>query len=93
MILLCIALSTAIAFFIGASFNSCNSVEYSHNHNFDAPVHSFNSGSTAAAKEENSLDFMKSKLVLMVSHELSLSGNSNITEFIHLVVDLVNSNV
>lgn len=74
MILLCIALSTAIAFFIGASFNSCNSVEYSHNHNFDAPVHSFYSGSTAAAEEENSLDFMKSKLVLMVSHELSLSG-------------------
>ncbi|KAH6818473.1 UDP-Glycosyltransferase superfamily protein [Perilla frutescens var. frutescens] len=68
MILLCIALSTAVAFFIGASFNSCNSVD-----NFNAPIHSFQGG-TAVAKEENSLNFMKSKFVLMVSHELSLSG-------------------
>ncbi|XP_057767919.1 uncharacterized protein LOC130988158 [Salvia miltiorrhiza] len=74
MILLCIALSTAFAFFIGASFNSCNSVEYPDNHNFNAPIHSFNSGGTTAANEEKSLDFMKSKFVLMVSHELSLSG-------------------
>ncbi|KAL0391944.1 UNVERIFIED_CONTAM: hypothetical protein Sradi_2417200 [Sesamum radiatum] len=73
LILLCIALSTAIAFFIGASFNSCNSHDYSDNNNFNTPIHSFNSEGTAATKEENPLSFMKSKLVLMVSHELSLS--------------------
>ncbi|KAL0369100.1 UNVERIFIED_CONTAM: hypothetical protein Scaly_1128900 [Sesamum calycinum] len=74
LILLCIALSTAIAFFIGASFNSCNSHDYSDNNNFNTPIHSFNSEGTAATKEKNPLSFMKSKLVLMVSHELSLSG-------------------
>lgn len=74
LILLCIALSTAIAFFIGASFNSCNSHDYADNNSFNTPIHSFNSESTAATKEENPLSFMKSKLVLMVSHELSLSG-------------------
>ncbi|KAL0432398.1 UNVERIFIED_CONTAM: hypothetical protein Slati_2574100 [Sesamum latifolium] len=74
LILLCIALSTAIAFFIGASLNSCNSHDYADNSNFNTPIHSFNSEGTAATREENPLSFMKSKLVLMVSHELSLSG-------------------
>lgn len=74
MILLCIALSTAVAFFIGASFSSCNSVEYSGSRNFDTPIHAFTSGGATAAEAENPLDFMKSKFVLMVSHELSLSG-------------------
>ncbi|KAK4434553.1 hypothetical protein Salat_0618100 [Sesamum alatum] len=74
LILLCIALSTAIAFFVGASFYSCNSHDFADNNNFNTPIHSFNSQGTAATKEENPLSFMKSKLVLMVSHELSLSG-------------------
>lgn len=74
MILLCIALSTAVAFFIGASFSSCNSRDYSDNHNFDNPIRSFNSQGAPSQKEENPLSFMKSKLVLLVSHELSLSG-------------------
>ncbi|KAL8459035.1 hypothetical protein ACS0TY_036494 [Phlomoides rotata] len=74
MILLCIALSTAIAFFIGASFSSCNSRDYSDNNNLDNPIRSFNSESAPSEKKENPLSFMKSKLVLMVSHELSLSG-------------------
>ncbi|KAL3840283.1 hypothetical protein ACJIZ3_024874 [Penstemon smallii] len=66
MILLCIALSTAIAFFIGN--NSCNSS------NFNSPIHDFQSQSTSVETEESPLSFMKSKLVLLVSHELSLSG-------------------
>ncbi|KAK6118887.1 hypothetical protein DH2020_047369 [Rehmannia glutinosa] len=74
MILLCIALSTAIAFFIGASFRACNSRDYSEKNNFNSPIHSFDSQSSAAEKEEDPLSFMKSKLVLLVSHELSLSG-------------------
>ncbi|CAA0813341.1 UDP-Glycosyltransferase superfamily protein [Striga hermonthica] len=65
VILLCIALSTAIAFFIGASFRACNSQDYSDSKSFNSPVHE---------KEDNPLSFMKSKLVLLVSHELSLSG-------------------
>ncbi|KAL7081523.1 hypothetical protein ACP275_14G044900 [Erythranthe tilingii] len=75
MVLLCIAFSTAIAFFIGASFSSCNSHDYSDtNNNFDTPIHSSDSDGGAAEKEKNPLSFMKSKLVLLVSHELSLSG-------------------
>ncbi|KAL0366086.1 UNVERIFIED_CONTAM: hypothetical protein Sradi_3498700 [Sesamum radiatum] len=60
LILLCIALSTAIAFFIGASFNSCNSHDYADNSNFNTPIHSFNSEVPAPTKEENPLSFMKS---------------------------------
>ncbi|GFP88096.1 lipopolysaccharide core biosynthesis mannosyltransferase lpsb [Phtheirospermum japonicum] len=74
MILLCIALSTAIAFFIGASFRACNSHDYSDKNNFNPPIHSFNSDGPAAEKQDDPLNFMKSKLVLLVSHELSLSG-------------------
>ncbi|PIN21697.1 Glycosyltransferase [Handroanthus impetiginosus] len=70
IILVCIALSTAIAFFIGASFNSCSSRDYVENNDLNTPIHSFYS----EKEEENPLNFMKSKLVLMVSHELSLSG-------------------
>ncbi|KAL8051303.1 hypothetical protein ABFX02_05G083600 [Erythranthe guttata] len=41
MVLLCIAFSTAIAFFIGASFSSCNSHDYSDTtNNFNTPIHS-----------------------------------------------------
>ncbi|KAG8389920.1 hypothetical protein BUALT_Bualt01G0029100 [Buddleja alternifolia] len=74
MMLLCIVLSTAIAFFIGASFSSCNSPDDNGNNNFNTPILSFDSESSASQKDENPLSFMKSKLVLLVSHELSLSG-------------------
>ncbi|KAL2512984.1 UDP-Glycosyltransferase superfamily protein [Abeliophyllum distichum] len=66
IILLCIALSTAFTFFIRASFDgSCNSQQLMDDTN---QIHSKIAGS------ENPLSFMKSKLVLLVSHELSLSG-------------------
>lgn len=76
MILLCIALSIAVAFFIGASFNSCSAREYGENSNVIARVQSFSSAGGAAEKGEgqNPLSFMKSKFLLFVSHELSLSG-------------------
>ncbi|KAL2538299.1 UDP-Glycosyltransferase superfamily protein [Forsythia ovata] len=66
IILLCIALSTAIAFFIRASFDgSCNSQQL---------MDDTNQILSKIAGNENPLGFMKSKLVLLVSHELSLSG-------------------
>ncbi|KAL6504709.1 hypothetical protein OROHE_023467 [Orobanche hederae] len=74
IILLCIALSTAIAFFIGAAFRACNSQNYSEKKTFNSPIRSSNSEGSAAEEAENPLSFMKSKLVLLVSHELSLSG-------------------
>ncbi|KAL3642099.1 hypothetical protein CASFOL_012914 [Castilleja foliolosa] len=74
MILLCIALSTAIAFCIGASFRACNSHDYTDNDNFNPPIHSLNSEGSATEKQDDPLNFMKSKLVLLVSHELSLSA-------------------
>ncbi|KAL3634300.1 hypothetical protein CASFOL_021354 [Castilleja foliolosa] len=74
MILLCIAFSTAIAFFIGASFRACNTHDYSDKNNFTPPIHSINSEGSAEQKQDDPLNFMKSKLVLLVSHELSLSG-------------------
>ncbi|CAI9755887.1 unnamed protein product [Fraxinus pennsylvanica] len=66
IILLCITLSSAIAFFIRASFDgSCNSQRFMDDTNqFHSKI----------AETENPLTFMKSKLVLLVSHELSLSG-------------------
>ncbi|KAL6504422.1 hypothetical protein OROGR_026345 [Orobanche gracilis] len=74
IILLCIALSTAIAFFIGAAFRACKSQNYSEKKIFYSPIRSSSSEGSGAEEEENPLSFMKSKLVLLVSHELSLSG-------------------
>ncbi|XP_073020543.1 uncharacterized protein [Primulina eburnea] len=72
MTLLCVALSTAIAFFIGSSFNSCNSSEYG---NFSPRIDTVEPEIGVGVKKgENPLSFMNSKLVLLVSHELSLSG-------------------
>ncbi|CAA2985789.1 n-acetyl-alpha-d-glucosaminyl l-malate synthase [Olea europaea subsp. europaea] len=73
LILLCF---TAIVFFIRASFYSCNSQNYIENGKINSEMHSFQSSRTGkgSAGSENPLSFMKSKLVLLVSHELSLSG-------------------
>ncbi|KAK9270538.1 hypothetical protein L1049_026119 [Liquidambar formosana] len=68
MLLLTFSLSTAIVFFMRAAFDSCNSRHFDDNSN--NPIHSAQVGSVVP----NPLDFMKSKLVLLVSHELSLSG-------------------
>ncbi|XP_051150032.1 uncharacterized protein LOC127264509 [Andrographis paniculata] len=76
VILLCVAFSSAIAFLVGAAFNSCHSRDFGERNTFVTPIRSFNSDGGVAEKEEheNPLGFMSSKLVLFVSHELSLSG-------------------
>lgn len=77
MVLLCIAFCTAVAFIIGASFNSCNHRGFHEEEkSFSNLIHSSGSDGGASNKEEehNPLSFMNSKLVLFVSHELSLSG-------------------
>ncbi|KAJ8634325.1 hypothetical protein MRB53_027661 [Persea americana] len=63
LILVIFSLSTAIAFFLRSAFDSCDPHPEERIH-FKAPTGSF----------QNPLGFMRSKLVLLVSHELSLSG-------------------
>ncbi|KAG2696264.1 hypothetical protein I3843_07G049600 [Carya illinoinensis] len=65
-LLLLLSVSTLIAFFIRSAFDSCDR----HPEIVDKWVNSV-SGSGSRASP---LSFMKSKLVLLVSHELSLSG-------------------
>lgn len=68
--LVMLSVSTLIAFFIRAAFDTCD-------RNLDVVDKSpkrVPSGSIVGASP-NPLKFMKSKLVLLVSHELSLSGN------------------
>lgn len=79
MILALFSLSTAIVLFMRTAFDSC-------------PTNTSSSSSISKHFEEekdtntqiyapNPLDFMKSKLVLMVSHELSLSGTLYVVYF------------
>uniref|UniRef100_A0A5B6YIR1 Glycosyl transferase family 1 domain-containing protein n=1 Tax=Davidia involucrata TaxID=16924 RepID=A0A5B6YIR1_DAVIN len=68
IILVLFSLSTAIVFLIRASFDSCNIRSYEDNS--DNQIHV----STQVGSLANPLIFLKSKLVLLVSHELSLSG-------------------
>ncbi|XP_015889877.1 uncharacterized protein LOC107424557 [Ziziphus jujuba] len=67
--LLMLSASTLIAFFIRAAFDSCDR----HLDVVDKTPKSVPSGLLIGAGP-NPLSFMKSKLVLLVSHELSLSG-------------------
>lgn len=69
MILLLFTLSTAVLFFMRSTANSCNTSSITTKTTTTA-TH-FNSDEEKAS---NPLNFMKSKLVLLVSHELSLSG-------------------
>ncbi|KAL9445964.1 hypothetical protein AB3S75_013776 [Citrus x aurantiifolia] len=69
MILLLFTLSTAVLFFMRSTANSCNTSSITTKTTTTAPH--FNSDEEKAS---NPLNFMKSKLVLLVSHELSLSG-------------------
>ncbi|KAL6982739.1 hypothetical protein U1Q18_016129 [Sarracenia purpurea var. burkii] len=69
MILVLFSLSTAIVFFIRASSDSCTSRHGEDNNNGNHIHVTAQVGSLASP-----LSFMKSKLVLLVSHELSLSG-------------------
>ncbi|XP_021284575.1 uncharacterized protein LOC110416806 isoform X1 [Herrania umbratica] len=83
MILILLSLSTAMAFLIRSTFDSCpisssNNVSHFVREKQDGGG---GGGSTddrlngnARAPSLNPLDFMKSRLVLLVSHELTLSG-------------------
>lgn len=62
-------LFSAIIFFIKAAYDSCNAHGYVQTESFNRL-----SPSPPIRFQENPLAFMKSKLVLLVSHELSLSG-------------------
>ena len=64
--LVMLSVSTLIAFFVRAAFDTCD-------RNLDVVNKRIPSGPLLDATP-NPLSFMKSKLVLLVSHELSLSG-------------------
>lgn len=68
--LVMISVSTLIAFFIRAAFDSCDRP-------LDIVEKTPRIPSGSLIYSSNSLIFMKSKLVLLVSHELSLTGNAN----------------
>lgn len=71
MILALFSLSTAMVFFMRTAFDSCptNTSSSSISKHFGE-----DKDTNTQIYASNPLDFMKSKLVLMVSHELSLSG-------------------
>ncbi|XP_010254704.1 PREDICTED: uncharacterized protein LOC104595609 [Nelumbo nucifera] len=66
MLLVVFSISTAIVFVIRAALDSCDR----HFEDADGRIHL----TTQISSISNPLGFMKSKLVLLVSHELSLSG-------------------
>lgn len=65
-----LTLSTVIVFLLRAARDSCDSRHYGDN----ASTNRISVSAEVETGEENALWFMKSKLVLLVSHELSLSG-------------------
>ncbi|XWS25822.1 hypothetical protein CRYUN_Cryun27aG0100100 [Craigia yunnanensis] len=82
MILILLSLSTAMAFLIRSTFDSCTTSSSNNVRHFIREKQEEKEGGNtgnqvnrnAQAPSQNPLDFMKSKLVLLVSHELSLSG-------------------
>lgn len=66
-LLIMLSISTVIAFLMRAAFDSCDSQMVMA----EKRVHSV----PQISAKPNSLLFMKSKIVVLVSHELSLSGN------------------
>ncbi|KAF5462069.1 hypothetical protein F2P56_018109 [Juglans regia] len=81
MILALFSLSTVMVFFMRTAFDSCTtsassgtgSITDSFGEEKDASSAIYSAAQVGSATP-NPLDFMKSKLVLLVSHELSLSG-------------------
>lgn len=75
MVLALFSLSTVMVFFMRTAFDSCsanNSTSFGGGKEREAEIRSDDRLLSVAAP--NPLQFMKSKLVLLVSHELSLSG-------------------
>lgn len=84
MIFALFTLSTVMVFFMRSAFDSCHSTPSGTDNHFreanevqKAPIHSVSQSQTPSIAP-NPLYFMKSKLVLLVSHELSLSGTLHI---------------
>ncbi|KAA3474408.1 UDP-Glycosyltransferase superfamily protein [Gossypium australe] len=79
-LLLMLTVSTVIAFFIRAAFDSCDrnvSVDNVISSARDSVLVVDKRAPQIAAAKPSPLSFMKSKIVLLVSHELSLSGSGN----------------
>lgn len=73
IILALVSISTAMVFFMRTTFDSCSGFgnrRFVGENGIDSQIRS----TQIERKVPNPLDFMKSKLVLLVSHELSLSG-------------------
>lgn len=74
MVLALFSLSTAMVFFLRTAFDSCSAgAENGFGERREREAGA-NSVGRVQIEEPNPLEFMKSKLVLLVSHELSLSG-------------------
>ncbi|KAB2604583.1 hypothetical protein D8674_042856 [Pyrus ussuriensis x Pyrus communis] len=77
LVLALFSLSTAMVFFMRTAFDSCSANtggRFGDGGDRTAEVVHSAAGRAAGTGGPNPLDFMKSKLVLLVSHELSLSG-------------------
>lgn len=74
MVLALLSLSTAMVFFMRTAFDSCSASAGNGFGEGKEREAGPNSVGRVQTEERNPLEFMKSKLVLLVSHELSLSG-------------------
>ena len=100
LILALLSLFTAMLFFAGTSFDSCatnstssatsNGIVINNNRFGEEEKDKFTNAQIHSKAAPNPLDFMKSKLVLLVSHELSLSGNIVIFRLVLRKIKLIN---
>ena len=100
LILALLSLFTAMLFFTRTSFDSCatnstssatsNSIVINNNRFEEEEKDKFTNAQIHSKAAPNPLDFMKSKLVLLVSHELSLSGNIVIFRLVLRKIKLIN---
>ncbi|OWM75032.1 hypothetical protein CDL15_Pgr021383 [Punica granatum] len=75
LLLLLFSLSTAFVFLLRSAFDSCSTGAVSGSRNFvGEETYQSNGVLYTPSLKPNPLEFMRSKLVLLVSHELSLSG-------------------
>ncbi|PKI49642.1 hypothetical protein CRG98_029979, partial [Punica granatum] len=74
LLLLLFSLSTAFVFLLRSAFDSCSTGAVSGSRNFvGEETYQSNGVLYTPSLKPNPLEFMRSKLVLLVSHELSLS--------------------